>query len=669
MKSMAKSYKQYIRQSTLGETGPANITKPFLLVQISCPPDAYDVNVEPAKDEVLFYNPPLLTGLFEKLMQSVYGNIDTSEAIKSGGRSAKATATPNSFDLLLARKPNHQDSLPIPATSFSKESSAGDLETSAHARDSSRPSGDSDTGEVTGTPNAAREQESEEDEGIDDANVRNPWSLAKLNVRVPPKQLLPRPHASTHDTNDDQSPAMPFQNPGPPMQRRGPRPPDPDSESVTSSASPDEELSQNGLIDSWVNKLANIRPQGISATDVPLQADQKFVHHASPQRRQSNLPSPRNTSPVRPSAASASHQQRLSLPFKTPFNRASHLPPGTQASLDQTLQTPPPSDFRGELDEILEFERQKKAIAMQRKQLAARARNQQLVLPSPPGQDSGAEYDDFATQSDIRPASSRTNVTDTTDFEGRFGSQNDLSGLSIPQRKEARSNPHLNRFLAATRALDASATDDQSRNLTHAHPSSASTHDLPTRAIEHLKKPRNTSSDGIEDEEIPKIPLSDPRGYLIQHRREQPQGSVEGLTKTGLKMRRTKTTRLPLELVPVDAETHFLAVEVATQSWTSNEHHQDEIVQATRHLKHVDEYIHTGRVEHALSNVDAGDIERWQGIMRGLVRRYYRSASVDTANDVESNAAPVSADEGLEVEIDLRAALGKIGARVPTNVD
>lgn len=74
---------------------------PFLYLHIICPSSSYDVNVEPAKDDVLFADTDFVIARLECFLKSIYGELKTPTA------ACRPRANPKSegFDLLLARKP------------------------------------------------------------------------------------------------------------------------------------------------------------------------------------------------------------------------------------------------------------------------------------------------------------------------------------------------------------------------------------------------------------------------------------------------------------------------------------------------------------------------------------------------------------------------------------
>lgn len=94
-------YKSYLGSGTLVERSdkPKN---PVLCMHLSCPRASYDVNVEPAKDDVLFTNVDLVLGVVKQFFKDIYGEIPT-KPLKNAG-SVAANTKPRGFEVLLARK-------------------------------------------------------------------------------------------------------------------------------------------------------------------------------------------------------------------------------------------------------------------------------------------------------------------------------------------------------------------------------------------------------------------------------------------------------------------------------------------------------------------------------------------------------------------------------------
>lgn len=83
---------------------------PFLSLNILCPTSSYDVNVEPAKDDVLFTDSELVLGLIEKHFISIYGHPLPSL------QKVAARPIPNrtqGIELMLARKTPSREQQPV----------------------------------------------------------------------------------------------------------------------------------------------------------------------------------------------------------------------------------------------------------------------------------------------------------------------------------------------------------------------------------------------------------------------------------------------------------------------------------------------------------------------------------------------------------------------------
>ncbi|OQU93758.1 hypothetical protein CLAIMM_00233 [Cladophialophora immunda] len=91
MREVAKSYKRHL-QKTLPSSDSSSVSRPFLLMQIQCPPQSYDVNVEPTKDQVLFAQPSQLLSLVESLFGRAYSGLENRDIEISDND--KATPTP-----------------------------------------------------------------------------------------------------------------------------------------------------------------------------------------------------------------------------------------------------------------------------------------------------------------------------------------------------------------------------------------------------------------------------------------------------------------------------------------------------------------------------------------------------------------------------------------------
>ncbi|KAK4064995.1 uncharacterized protein Triagg1_8811 [Trichoderma aggressivum f. europaeum] len=71
-KKIMAIYKPYLNRAAGTGEPCASIPNPFVQLNIRCPPNSYDVNLTPLKDEVVFVNEDTITACFEGLCQKVY---------------------------------------------------------------------------------------------------------------------------------------------------------------------------------------------------------------------------------------------------------------------------------------------------------------------------------------------------------------------------------------------------------------------------------------------------------------------------------------------------------------------------------------------------------------------------------------------------------------------
>jgi hypothetical protein len=234
VKDIIKLYKTFYRAASGNNDRTPSIVNPFLCMQIQCPPKSYDVNIEPAKDDVLFSEPSKIMTLAEKLFRNYYGepNSDIYGRSRASAKDPTRTTVEDSFDLLLARKTSDaaetaiaSSQLPSPplqmdvpqlinlantgtakdavddgnvAALNSEPPSLFQLDTTPYKPPYVEKSGnrersashfnmygsdDEDLLEVNSTPptQQPKSQDQEENE-VWSARVTNPWSLAKLHA-------------------------------------------------------------------------------------------------------------------------------------------------------------------------------------------------------------------------------------------------------------------------------------------------------------------------------------------------------------------------------------------------------------------------------------------------------------------------------------------------------
>lgn len=165
-KEIIKLYKSYVRP-TAKANEVLTLNDPFLNLHISCPPGAYDVNIEPAKDDVLFAEREQLIQTIGELFKATYG-----ELRKASENTQKQSAPANEFSVLL-RQPTIQEPVSPPATSQLPVLTNQPRTTPDHTRiaqpDSSMTEDDDPS-------------QSEFAETGSNDNGLNPWSIAKTHL-------------------------------------------------------------------------------------------------------------------------------------------------------------------------------------------------------------------------------------------------------------------------------------------------------------------------------------------------------------------------------------------------------------------------------------------------------------------------------------------------------
>ncbi|CAG8146910.1 unnamed protein product [Penicillium salamii] len=108
---IAKIFKSYIRSAISKSEPSKQVSDPFLGLQILCPRGIYDVNIEPAKDDVMFEDRDLILALVAGLFRQHYGELQSGDKVGIKQRkdgSSKGPPISNGFDVLMARKPTSE---------------------------------------------------------------------------------------------------------------------------------------------------------------------------------------------------------------------------------------------------------------------------------------------------------------------------------------------------------------------------------------------------------------------------------------------------------------------------------------------------------------------------------------------------------------------------------
>lgn len=172
MKQIISTYKSYLRSGSDVENFH-DCKDPFLYLHIICPSGSYDVNVEPAKDDVLFADADFVIAKLERFLSSVYGELQTP---KVGSRSI-ANSKPADFDMLLARKPRPTESALWTADCRGRKIPSKLYNLGEQVKD------DHDHHAIESNI-VLQTQDSDEEEALRDVRISNPWTFAKIHTSV-----------------------------------------------------------------------------------------------------------------------------------------------------------------------------------------------------------------------------------------------------------------------------------------------------------------------------------------------------------------------------------------------------------------------------------------------------------------------------------------------------
>ncbi|KAL4752181.1 hypothetical protein BDW72DRAFT_192316 [Aspergillus terricola var. indicus] len=112
--SITRLYKTYVRSAASRDGLSPRINDPFLCIHILCPEGAYDANVEPSKDDVLFEDQQAVLSLMEDLLRNTYGDLPDVHADHGLTEQNRGMSQRNGFETLLSRK-QQKSALAAPA--------------------------------------------------------------------------------------------------------------------------------------------------------------------------------------------------------------------------------------------------------------------------------------------------------------------------------------------------------------------------------------------------------------------------------------------------------------------------------------------------------------------------------------------------------------------------
>jgi hypothetical protein len=178
IKQVVAAHKERLRKSN---SSLANVKDPFLCMNIICPSDSYDPNIEPAKDDVMFDDAKVVLDVVDKLLKSYY-----PEAVVEMDLEPPPSAQQHVEPAI------EEASSDLPDANISNEEAPEDF-----GQEPTRSLGRSEPrwrSSMYGIDEDHLEHLQEDqplvlewEEGLRAADVSNPWTIARMNAIIKPK--------------------------------------------------------------------------------------------------------------------------------------------------------------------------------------------------------------------------------------------------------------------------------------------------------------------------------------------------------------------------------------------------------------------------------------------------------------------------------------------------
>jgi hypothetical protein len=602
-KEIARLFKTYLRSVAKARGISSSLSDPFLCLYVECPRGSYDVNIEPAKDDILFADPQIVVSLAENLFKDVYGNL-SNENRDSGKEVVEKTARKDDFSLSMARKPVIEFPASPPPSNPMGSALQTDLATPGVASTTGASATTAQSDSNSNLRDIGSLSEAQGDTRSSEQNSTNPWTIAKTHFF----HQSPKPSGQSRNSicqlvtpicggdsgknhiqrNQLLSPSPPFPSPSyttspsassPETQRsplfvssnKLPRREDPVPRlegSLRAARERARERYGNGALDTWFKKTTQSSrdfPPGSCSTVADREDDR--VREGSHREILHQTVDPHDsTYTIQPVSG-------VRKPFKVPIaaNRArnSASPDIYSRQLAEDAPLVEPNDKRQEFPVLERW-------------------SSLLHQPSPLSQENASDLEDaldFERRKRAAILSRREQM--------RNGGQS-----SAPSNSQTTSNsPHHNRYLAARAAL---AT-------------AASTSSAPP------------DGSAVEAGMAPSLDSNDPRAYFMRHQETDGSNPASG---TGLKIKRVHTSRLPLEKVPDGFDTHDLALRLPCAL--------DSLSESYRQAQVTDSYTRSGTKFNAFAAADLASISKiWEARLGELIREKYRARDGDGVPDLQ----------------------------------
>lgn len=519
-RDIVKLFKSHIRAAASKDQALKSVSDPFLCLQLKCPLGSYDVNIEPGKDDVLFEDRELVFSLIQTVLADHYGALPDTQMKSPAKRPVSSTAAKdnNGFCLLMARRPAQTSQL-----SASKASGVADIQLLGITRPRRR----------SHSPTAPSPQQTPDDEsrnwGVDRDQASegtgfrhiNPWSISRINASF---------QATNHGGDSFAPQTCQTSSPQGTRQRHKPQGPTPSSPPQISE-----------LPNPFLSRLTPVSP--VSRRRKPP------TPHGSP------LQATSSASASRTAARERDRERYGNGALDTWFQRTTQASLGLSSAEDQLE----PDEAAPSLSQLAE----------------------QRFIPQPNTSNRSLSLENdsslFMTNSPgvQTPGLSPQQVGGNTSPESGHQSRSIDSGRGFPVLEHWAASIHegftLERSSELEKALDFERRKREAnrRHRTRLGQAMAgtgvSTSNSPHRnrylAAKAALNPDSATNDPTTTTSLCR---DDPRAYFISLQTDQP--SVDQLNDYGA-IRRTRTSKLPLERIPEGHDLHSIRLPVKSCSF------------------------------------------------------------------------------------------------------